>query len=62
MDTESVKELTESINNVVLAAIKPYKEQIEELRSQLIAKQSKIDGLQYSLELYRTGRQGLYVR
>ena len=62
MDTELTEQLASDVNNVIMAATKPLKEQIECLRSQLVAKQLEIDALRHSFENYRTEKQGHYVR
>ena len=36
MDTEMIKEMAESVNNVVLATAKPYQEQIQQLQQKIM--------------------------
>ena len=50
MDTEMIKELAESVNNVALSAVKPYQDHIARL---LIKNRILEDGMQ---EIARQGR------
>ena len=52
MDTEMIKELAVSVNNVAISTAKPYQEQIAKLKARLAEQAEEIKGLKENLIEY----------
>lgn len=59
MNTEMIKEMAESVNNVVLATAKPYQERIKRLEKALNYAKTFIDGYGEARLKENLGRDGM---